>query len=265
MTVNFTPRVQKLLEWLAKGNGYLEAVVVGPSERAFRSRYRMSKGRNPRRGTDYTLAKNAKIKGGNELRLVIPKYDERFRLSLEEDMGLAPLRMTHDNRGWRKSIGKGDDNLFYDLLAIGFESGSANRAKHRLRQPRIAEVRRRVRDEEKRLKAFVEGSRRQVALELAVRNAALIQAAKGCYPTVCCVCGFDFAEAYGKHGRGFIEAHHLKPVAFYQKTRRTVTVRDIRLVCANCHRMLHRGSRLLAIGELRRIVAEQRRKRRQTK
>lgn len=265
MKINLTPRVRKLLDWLAAENGYLEAVVVAPAERAFRTRFRKAKGRNPRRGVDYTLARNAKVKGGNELRLVIPTSNERFRSALEDDLALAPLRETPGGHGWRKSVGKGPDNLYFDLLALGFESGSANRLKHKLKLIGVRAARHRVEEEKKRLRSFLDGSRREVARELAVRNASLIQAAKGSYPTVCCVCGFDFAKAYGKRGGGFIEAHHLKPVAFYQKAGRAVTVRDIRLVCANCHRMLHRGSRLLAISELKCIVEKQRGKRRAEK
>jgi hypothetical protein len=69
----------------------------------------------------------------------------------------------------------------------------------------------------------------------------------------CQVCGFSFVETYGEIGRGFIEAHHKRPVAQLTPGSRTY-VRDIGLVCANCHRMLHRGDRTLSIEELRAIV-----------
>ena len=55
----------------------------------------------------------------------------------------------------------------------------------------------------------------------------------------CRVCGFDFLRVYGEVGRGFIEAHHTKPVAELG-TNETVRVQDLLPVCSNCHRMLHR-------------------------
>jgi len=65
----------------------------------------------------------------------------------------------------------------------------------------------------------------------------------------CEVCGFDFFEFYGELGRGFAECHHLVPLAeaaFRQNTRLT----DLAIVCANCHRMLHRGRPVLPLAAL---------------
>lgn len=56
----------------------------------------------------------------------------------------------------------------------------------------------------------------------------------------CELCGFDFAEKYGKVGQGFIECHHIKPLHLIVEEAKT-TLNDLMLVCANCHRMLHRG------------------------
>ena len=55
----------------------------------------------------------------------------------------------------------------------------------------------------------------------------------------CEVCGFDFSVTYRELGAGFIECHHNIPLSS-QLERRT-TLADLTLVCANCHRMLHRG------------------------
>ena len=55
----------------------------------------------------------------------------------------------------------------------------------------------------------------------------------------CEVCTFDFAAFYGPLGDGFAECHHLRPLA--EARPGTVnTLRDLAIVCANCHRMLHR-------------------------
>ena len=56
----------------------------------------------------------------------------------------------------------------------------------------------------------------------------------------CEVCRFDFAERYPESlGEGFIEVHHLAPLSTHDEPRRT-GMEDLLLVCANCHRMIHR-------------------------
>ncbi len=49
---------------------------------------------------------------------------------------------------------------------------------------------------------------------------------------------------------GFIECHHTKPVATLVEGEKT-HLDDLVLVCANCHRMVHRGKPWLSIGELK--------------
>lgn len=57
----------------------------------------------------------------------------------------------------------------------------------------------------------------------------------------CQACGFRFESAYGVLGAGFAEAHHLFPLGRLKTTVRT-RIEDLKTVCANCHRMLHRMS-----------------------
>lgn len=56
----------------------------------------------------------------------------------------------------------------------------------------------------------------------------------------CEVCGFDFSRRYGARGEGYIEGHHKRPVS-QMKLGDVTRAKDIALVCANCHRILHRG------------------------
>jgi len=70
----------------------------------------------------------------------------------------------------------------------------------------------------------------------------------------CEVCGFDFQKVYGDLGQSFIECHHTVPVS-QLKPGATTRLKDLALVCANCHRMLHRGGETLTVGELREICA----------
>lgn len=91
------------------------------------------------------------------------------------------------------------------------------------------------------------------------RNQALVKAAKELGASrdprlPCTVCGVSFAEEYGPLGSGFIEAHHQVPVATLKAGGRT-RVKDLVLVCPNCHNMLHRGEHVLTVEELR-VVRE---------
>lgn len=69
----------------------------------------------------------------------------------------------------------------------------------------------------------------------------------------CVVCGFDFGSRYGPHGDGFIECHHTNPLSARLEEEET-RLEDLELVCANCHRMLHRGKVMLSIHELRAML-----------
>ena len=55
----------------------------------------------------------------------------------------------------------------------------------------------------------------------------------------CEACGFDFQATYGELGEGFCEVHHRTPLAELDGETKT-TLKGLAVVCANCHRMLHR-------------------------
>lgn len=71
----------------------------------------------------------------------------------------------------------------------------------------------------------------------------------------CEVCGLDFQETYGDAGAGFIECHHLVPLA--EAGELPTRLSDLALVCPNCHRVLHRQPGL-GMAELREIVEARR-------
>lgn len=110
-----------------------------------------------------------------------------------------------------------------------------------------------VNTKDKTQQSFDEGFRTEIVREVAARDKRIIDLAKNKYGTNCSVCNFDFGKMYGSHGDGFIEVHHLYPIA---KGKRTTKVEDLRPVCANCHRMLHRGVALLSIEELKEIISK---------
>jgi 5-methylcytosine-specific restriction enzyme A len=87
------------------------------------------------------------------------------------------------------------------------------------------------------------------------RNKSLVKKKKAHVLTktgklACEVCGFDFKIFYGEMGEGFIECHHDKPISQMQPGEKT-TLQDLRLVCSNCHRMLHRVGETMTVEDLR--------------
>jgi hypothetical protein len=84
---------------------------------------------------------------------------------------------------------------------------------------------------------FREGEKR--AAKAVVRSAGLRAAAKGRWGLDCYCCGFHFGQFYGDLGEGFAIVHHLDPMANAKGTVREGTVEEVRVVCANCHYMLH--------------------------
>ena len=62
-----------------------------------------------------------------------------------------------------------------------------------------------------------------------------------------------FHATYGEVGRNYIEAHHTKPVS-EMKEGEVTRVEDLAMVCANCHRMLHRRKPLLKPMDLKKLL-----------
>ena len=85
------------------------------------------------------------------------------------------------------------------------------------------------------------------------KKAAMIRASGG---LGCEACGFDFARCYGDRGAGFIECHHTVPLHALDAKSATTKLRDLVLLCANCHRMIHARKPWLTVSELRRLLIE---------
>ena len=83
-----------------------------------------------------------------------------------------------------------------------------------------------------------------------LRKAAATSSPEG---LVCEACGFDFEATYGSALSGFIECHHVLPLAA-SGPRRT-RLEDLALLCANCHRAAHRIRPWPSIAELRGLVS----------
>lgn len=70
---------------------------------------------------------------------------------------------------------------------------------------------------------------------------------------ICEVCGFDFHDSYGDLGKGFIECHHRTPLGSIKASTQT-SLKDLALVCSNCHRMLHKNINFMSVDSLRKVV-----------
>lgn len=74
------------------------------------------------------------------------------------------------------------------------------------------------------------------------------------HPKVRCeACGFDFETVYGERGREYIEVHHVLPLHATGPTKTKLS--DLVLLCANCHRMVHRSAPWLTPDDLRKLVS----------
>lgn len=73
----------------------------------------------------------------------------------------------------------------------------------------------------------------------------------------CQICGFDFYKTYGEIGEGYIECHHTLPISEYSREKGT-KIKDLVLVCSNCHRMLHRKRPWLTCDKLKELIVNNR-------
>lgn len=63
-------------------------------------------------------------------------------------------------------------------------------------------------------------------------------------------CGFDFKARYGAIGEGFAHVHHLTPLSESAPTGRNNSLKDLAVVCANCHAMIHVGGKCRPLDSL---------------
>jgi len=91
------------------------------------------------------------------------------------------------------------------------------------------------------------------------RNYALVRDSKALFRRIhgrlfCQVCGFDFLNVYGED---YIECHHTVPVHKLPSNGST-NIKDVALLCSNCHRMIHRSKEWMSVDQLRLPLASRR-------
>ena len=88
------------------------------------------------------------------------------------------------------------------------------------------------------------------------RNRTAAKQAKKFHGTVCQACDLDFEKRYGATGKGFIEAHHLKAISTLEEGVAVTydVAADFAVLCANCHRMIHRSEDPSDLNKFREMV-----------
>jgi hypothetical protein len=85
--------------------------------------------------------------------------------------------------------------------------------------------------------SFVEGGLKTAVAT--VRSRRLRNEAKEKYGLSCYCCGFKFEDFYGDIARDRAIVHHLETFHGKKGEERNSTVDDVRVVCANCHYVIH--------------------------
>jgi hypothetical protein len=101
----------------------------------------------------------------------------------------------------------------------------------------------------------LEGDKRLAQHFRRERNRAIVRAKKNAVVAAtgqlaCEACDFDFKGRYGKFGEGFCEVHHRQPLGATEG-RRTTSLKDLAIVCSNCHRILHKTGCSVGVEALR--------------
>lgn len=135
------------------------------------------------------------------------------------------------------------ENLYRILShALGIEADTSNHEKL---------------DSQKHLD-YAEAQRLAAERYFFARNPQLRKDAIANYGTTCQICSFNFAHVYGDRGEGYIEVHHSNPLSERSEKEWTTLlktqIKDVSVLCANCHRMIHRSRPAWSLDQLRRSI-----------
>ena len=168
------------------------------------------------------------------------KRSIRLFLPLTPDMS-AGLQPTPSTSTWA--------SRFQSVFPIGAErdlpiaAGLIAKAHATLTSPRVARASRRpdyVPPEELPSSTdYVEGAARSILVNAYERNRRAREKCIRHYGRICTVCAFDFGARYGEPAAGFIQVHHVLPIAGVRTEYRLNAITDLRPVCPNCHAVIH--------------------------
>ncbi len=180
-----------------------------------------------------------------------PHYKNAIRQALRQ------LKSGKGGKGLVESVGHGKVQLKGAKQVAGFSSDAQHRGlldsedkSNEMNGIIEADLASLLAEEE-----YFEGAAKKRFTNYYERNPKLRAAAIACHGTKCMVCGFDFGEAYGRQGSGYIEVHHLRPVSSLKEKTHVNPRTDMAVVCSNCHRMIHRRkSSVLSLEELKALM-----------
>lgn len=111
-------------------------------------------------------------------------------------------------------------------------------------------------EDEEEVESRTEGGKKVYISIQAERDLHLRNKAIALHGTSCMACKFNFGQFYGKWGQDYIEVHHLIPLGGSgDKKRKTNPKTDLIVLCANCHRMVHRKKKtVLTLEELKQKI-----------
>ncbi|MBL8866405.1 MAG: hypothetical protein JNK93_12670 [Planctomycetia bacterium] len=90
----------------------------------------------------------------------------------------------------------------------------------------------------------------------AVRNPQLRADAKRKWGVKCHCCGFDFETFYGDGAKGVAIVHHLEQFQLSNGKPREATLQNVRVVCANCHLVIHLEKQPIHVDDLKKRISE---------
>ena len=187
------------------------------------------------------------------IRARVPEFGARFSAGPISLGGRTPLAKSYDDavayyRRYESASLPSDDELREDLLEIvtAYDLLIARGGTDNVETAMLVSGAEQGNGESQ----TIDEQRRYVRhMKLERRSTNKVKKALG---YVCQVCGFDFATHYGERGKGFIEAHHLTPLHVLPegKVVSLDPVKDFAVLCANCHRMVHRDKHVLPVEAL---------------
>jgi len=101
---------------------------------------------------------------------------------------------------------------------------------------------------------YMEGTAHPVLVNAYERNRAARDECLRRLGRSCVVCGFNFEARYGTAAAGYIQVHHVVPLATIAKEYRLDPIADLRPVCPNCHAMIHRREPPFSIEDVKQML-----------
>ncbi len=136
-----------------------------------------------------------------------------------------------------------------------FNSSQENNAKIQFELSQVDETEQ-LPDIEQEIFSATEGRKKFVTHLRRERDPRIIKAKKDQVlnetgKLACEACGFDFKQVYGED---FAEAHH-RALLSAVETETETTLNDLAILCANCHRMIHRTEPMETVEQFRERLA----------